>query len=341
MSESEPPTKFTKYGWLIYLVILALIISYGYFDVNYISKPSGEELDLNPEWVNEEITPLANLSCFECHSGLNGDQNITITGVDWFTSTHKEVGTTCADCHGGDEGDATIPMGSEGFIGKPEREDVPEICGDCHVEVYEIYKSSIHYSYVWDDELNTTTIASVCTDCHGIHHIETSNNPESPVFVNNRPDTCSECHEIEFYTYEDTYHSVFLKLGDELAATCSDCHGNHSVRPPSDPLSKVHPDNLPETCSIDCHENDLEIKVAQGYQHFEEDSGSSNLAFDSDDLDIKEKPYYVGPFDTRFWVPLFFNIITMVIIPSIFILIIVENVGQGIGRRLSSWKKKK
>jgi nitrate/TMAO reductase-like tetraheme cytochrome c subunit len=330
-----------KFTGFVLLLGFAILLIFTYFD----SKTADYTIPLHDQNEQEsevEVTPISNLSCIECHSSLSdlGNESLTIPGGDWFTSTHQEVGTTCPDCHGGDSTEPTDAMTGVNFVGKPDRESIPDICGNCHVEIFEEYQTSIHYSYITNNETNETSLASVCTDCHGIHHIERSNNPESPVYFQNSPETCAFCHESKHYTYEDSYHGIFIRYGNRNAATCADCHGNHDNLPPDDPESKVHPDNLPETCAK-CHGNNLDVKVAQGYQHFAEGSGSPDLVFNSDVLDIKEKPYYIGPFDTRFWVPLFFNIITFVIIPSIFILIMAENLGRKISRRLSSWKKKK
>jgi len=329
MSGPEPKSKLIKYGWLIYIIIVILVLAYVYLDIQSTPAPDIGGLNLNPEWENEEITPIANLSCFECHSGLNSSeaQNITM-GVDWFTSTHKEVGTTCPDCHGGDATDTTNPMGSEGFIGRPEREGIPGICGNCHVEVYEEYKTSIHYSYVWNEDINRTSLASVCTDCHGIHHIERVNNPESSIYFQNRPETCGKCHEAKYYSFEDTYHGAYMQLGSEIVASCSDCHGNHGNLPPSDPNSTVHQDNLPETCS-QCHGNELDLEITRGYVHNEGELGES------------EEAYRIFGFDLRIMIPFFYKLAIIGMVVGLVGLIIAENTGKFIGKKVLSWRKKK
>jgi hypothetical protein len=45
-----------------------------------------------------------------------------------------------------------------------------------------------------------------------------------------------------------------VQLGDTLVATCANCHPAHNVRPPSDPQSSVHPQNVAELCGS-CHGN--------------------------------------------------------------------------------------
>jgi hypothetical protein len=45
-----------------------------------------------------------------------------------------------------------------------------------------------------------------------------------------------------------------VELGDTSVATCISCHPAHSIKPPSDPLSSVHPLNVSKTCGA-CHAN--------------------------------------------------------------------------------------
>ena len=308
----------------------------------YCSDCHGGDLSVqvtNEEWFTNSSHKDYDINCVNCHEeGVN----FTTPGIEWYTSIHMEVGTTCADCHGGD------PTNIEGamignFIGKPDRNNVSKMCGNCHPDVFSEYKESIHYSFVYDEEAGETVRASVCTDCHGIHHIESSNNPESPTYVMNNPDTCAKCHDALYYSYEDSYHGIFLKYGNLYVAACADCHSNHNVRPAMDSESTTNPANLPLTCAgenDECHPNNLRVKVAEGYQHFDEHDSNPNLMFDKSDMDPKERAYYIGPIDIRYWVPLFFNVITMVLVPAIIVLMILENTAKPIGRRFQKWMKK-
>jgi len=245
-------------------------------------------------------TSLSN-SCAECHATLDRtDELHDNPSAVWFTSTHAEAGTSCADCHGGDEDiNATDPMNATGFIGQPDRNEIPSICGKCHFEDYQAYSESIHSSYIWDEDEGRATRASVCTDCHGVHHIEKANNPESPVNISNSPNTCAKCHDTQYYSYEDTYHGMFLYFGNDLVAVCADCHTNHDILPASDPMSTIHKDNLAETCEK-CHGGTLDNKVTEGFQH---NVGISQEA---------ARSYYIGPFDLRVLIPLFYTILISV-----------------------------
>jgi hypothetical protein len=53
--------------------------------------------------------------------------------------------------------------------------------------------------------------------------------------------------------YRTSVHGhLLLEEGDARVATCSSCHPAHSIKPPTDPTSSVHPLNVVETCGA-CH----------------------------------------------------------------------------------------
>jgi cytochrome b subunit of formate dehydrogenase len=52
----------------------------------------------------------------------------------------------------------------------------------------------------------------------------------------------------------DRFHGKAAKLGMEDSPRCADCHAPHAPLPAENPESKVHPDNLVETCGA-CHED--------------------------------------------------------------------------------------
>ncbi|HXF95037.1 MAG TPA: cytochrome c3 family protein [Gemmatimonadales bacterium] len=52
--------------------------------------------------------------------------------------------------------------------------------------------------------------------------------------------------------YASSVHGQLLRRGDQRVATCTSCHPAHRIRPPSDPLSSVHPLRVVQTCGS-CH----------------------------------------------------------------------------------------
>jgi len=80
------------------------------------------------------------------------------------------------------------------------------------------------------------------------------------------PQLCGSCHSDPAYMrqfnpglrtdqlsqYKTSVHGTRLAAGDTKVAVCVDCHSVHDLRPPSDPLSKVYPANIANTCAR-CH----------------------------------------------------------------------------------------
>ena len=84
-------------------------------------------------------------------------------------------------------------------------------------------------------------IPSLCGRCHADARFMKQYNPAL------RVDQLAE--------YATSVHGRRLReLGDPKVATCANCHPAHSIRPPSDPLSSVHPLKVAETCGR-CHGN--------------------------------------------------------------------------------------
>ncbi|MCX5900962.1 MAG: hypothetical protein NTX06_09560 [Proteobacteria bacterium] len=83
---------------------------------------------------------------------------------------------------------------------------------------------------------------------------------------------CSKCHEDAgflkrhnqpnvVYAYWETYHGKAVRMGDDTAPDCLDCHAStggsiHSMHGKNDPGSAVNPANRLNACSnLDCHPN--------------------------------------------------------------------------------------
>jgi hypothetical protein len=91
-------------------------------------------------------------------------------------------------------------------------------------------------------------IVHVCSRCHGDAEFMRRYNPAL------RVDQATE--------YDSSTHGRRLsELDDPKVATCASCHPAHSIRPPSDPKSSVHPFRVSETCG-NCH---ADPKYMEGY----------------------------------------------------------------------------
>ncbi len=205
-------------------------------------------------------------ACMECH----GDD--TMTGTDRFGGersmfVHSDTlrasvhsGLDCVSCH----------VDLDGVTDFPHTDEVkPVNCGTCHDDVNSIFMSSAHGLAL--DNPNSPD----CQSCHGGHNVLPQANPGSMVSAKNLPYTCASCHhkivlkqdpDIRITDSFDRYikgiHAEGIQKGIGSAASCNDCHGTHDLKKASDPTSKVHKMNLPNTCAK-CH-NDISIQYFRG-----------------------------------------------------------------------------
>ncbi len=155
------------------------------------------------------------------------------------------VSATCSNCHG-----AHLVLPADSSASTVNRRHIPATCGACHVGIAEVYDRSAHgVAYARGDTTDSGKSAPVCVDCHSAHEIVRADQPQWFLGV---VQECGTCHEHLYETYFDTYHGKVTHLGSTLAATCSDCHTPHDMRPMTDPESSVYPANLVATCAR-CH----------------------------------------------------------------------------------------
>ena len=79
-----------------------------------------------------------------------------------------------------------------------------------------------------------------------------ADDPNSPVYKTHIAATCGKCHADIAKVYGESVHGLALSQGSLEAPTCTNCHGEHDIQPPTDPQSKVFATNVSTTCS-DCH----------------------------------------------------------------------------------------
>lgn len=269
--------------------------------------------------------------CYHCHTKVVGE---------FRNNIHYQRGFTCADCHGGHvQFNATFisvdVMGGD-FIGKPSRNNITNICSECHVQETKDYKTSIH----WEQIEKGHPDAATCTDCHGTHEIRAIGDPKSSSNHQNSPATCAKCHSNKelmsawyygiktdrFDTYKESFHWKALSKGYMLVATCADCHGNHNTKSHTDPTSSTYPDNLPKTCGkVNCHPGaEFDPKIAVGLVHDKESLHTGELLFNKTGMDQQMKAYFLGPFDMAYWIALFFKILTTAVIGIFAAMVILD-----------------
>ena len=99
--------------------------------------------------------------------------------------------------------------------------------------------------------------------------------------------TCLQCHQNLLLSmryglgagnasdYEDSYHGLSLKLGNESAALCIDCHGAHNILPKHYEESMVSKTNIVATCQK-CHEDADEV-FSNSYSHTTDELSQDNI----------------------------------------------------------------
>ncbi len=129
------------------------------------------------------------------------------------SDVHASVGLSCHDCHGGNPS--------------------PELAGDAALAMDAEFPGNGYLGAP-----SREAMPGFCGRCHSDPAYMKRFKPDA------RVDQVSE--------YWTSQHGALLREGDELVATCVDCHGVHGIRRPSDPESSVHPTQVALTCRT-CH----------------------------------------------------------------------------------------
>ncbi len=142
--------------------------------------------------------------------------------------------STCLDCHGSLDGNLKV-------TGDQYAQDIHAqkglSCAACHggdptsMEAMDKKKG-------FKGHIDRKQIPELCAKCHADGAYMRQYNPSL------RTDQWAQ--------YKTSVHGKRLAGGDTKVAVCIDCHGVHGIRAVSDPLSKVHPLNVADTCSR-CH----------------------------------------------------------------------------------------
>ena len=184
------------------------------------------------------------ITCHRCHKR---------EGAEHYASAHFINDVQCKDCH---------KEIHEMTAWKGDKVRVIEKCTICHSD--DGYAESAHGKGVLGGNPDSPT----CSDCHGLHKIPILKGDE-PKMVGFRKEfhteICQKCHAdkemmernkvflIATQTYYESYHGKVEGLGyPALVAGCADCHGFHSILPPSDSKSLTSEGRLVETCGK-CH----------------------------------------------------------------------------------------
>lgn len=145
--------------------------------------------------------PMIPQTCAQCHSTIYETYRQSVHGAALTEEANQDV-PTCIDCHGVHNiGDPT----TNSF-----RNSTPYLCATCHTDETLMQKyglsTNVLNTYVADFHGTTVkmfeesfpdqpTNKPVCTDCHGVHDIQRTEDPQAGiVYKQNLLAKCQQCH---------------------------------------------------------------------------------------------------------------------------------------------------
>ncbi len=257
-------------------------------EANQVTLESGETLSLyvNPDAFGQSVHGQNEVACASCHADITSFphpektaktlRDVALQYSQTCEQCHSEKSTetkgsvhglahaagntnaaTCSDCHNPHE---------QKPVAELTKVDIANTCAQCHNAIFETYKTSIHGSALIGE--GNTDVAT-CTDCHGVHDIQSASSVE---FRNFTPQLCSKCHTdpavMDKYglstevlnTYVADFHGTTVTLFQSTSpdhptnkAVCTDCHGVHDIRKVDDPQYGIAmKENLLVKCQ-NCH----------------------------------------------------------------------------------------
>ena len=142
-------------------------------------------------------------NCIDCHSMLQGKAGQVVS--IYKTSTHSRVNVRCDGCHGGDSSQSEKTKAHAGdFIARPDTTATLEMCGACHRQPLEFFKSSRHVA------ARPNAGRLDCVECHGVHGIGAAS--ESFRWTQ----FCAGCHGLEYLPQLPRTFQEMLALADDL-----------------------------------------------------------------------------------------------------------------------------
>jgi cytochrome b subunit of formate dehydrogenase len=185
---------------------------------------------------------IAKVQCKTCHA-----DEVKAFGA----SVHSLLGeSACASCHG-----SAHELTAAQTL-------APKKCTECHAQEVSEFEGSTHGAAAKNGDPDAPT----CFSCHGsIHDIKAASETGSMVAGKQLADTCAKCHSDSGFlsrhkipvahpvdSYKQSVHGRAIAAGNDKAANCNSCHGNHNIYPARDARSSVNHWKIADTCG-ECH----------------------------------------------------------------------------------------
>jgi hypothetical protein len=164
---------------------------------------------------------------------------VVISGLLILTAASVQAQTknSCLDCHSG----LPEPLGvTEEKFAQDVHAQRGLTCASCHGgdPTSDDPDKAMSRKAGWKGKIDRRQIPQLCGSCHSDPAYIRQFNPSL------RTDQLSQ--------YHSSVHGKRLASGDSKVAVCTDCHGVHDLKAPSDPRSRVNPMNVAHTCAH-CH----------------------------------------------------------------------------------------
>ena len=226
-----------------------------------MKSEKGKDISINP--AKHAASAHAALACQDCHTSIKDFPHpAKIAKVECATchdaeaksfasSAHSVLSeTACATCHG-----SVHELVAANNL-------MPAKCAECHAPELKEFADSIHGQAAKRGDPD----APKCVSCHGeIHSLKPASEPDSAVARKNLADSCAKCHSDPAFlsrhkipvahpveSYKQSVHGRAIAAGNEKAADCNNCHGNHNIYPARDERSRVNHWKVSQTCG-ECH----------------------------------------------------------------------------------------
>jgi Zn-finger protein len=179
--------------------------------------------------ISHELLPDARVwipqTCARCHSAIYDLYKESVHGAALIGEGNLDV-PTCIDCHGVHN---IVDPTTTAF-----RLSSPQMCGKCHTDSTVVGKyglsTDVLDTYVADFHGSTVTLFEkqspdeqtnkpVCYDCHGIHDIVRSDDPQKGLSVRqNLLVRCQECHPSASENFPESWLSHYIPSPEKYPA---------------------------------------------------------------------------------------------------------------------------
>ncbi len=244
-------------------------------DATLTKDENGKTISLHVDDAKFKGSVHSMFSCTDCHTDIKAFPHDPTPAKPKCATCHADQQTAydhgvhakaaaagntnvakCQDCHGS----VHELLAASDPKSKVARGNIPTTCGACHGQKFVMASSGISAApfLSYQESVHGKAVAAgmdsaaVCTDCHGQHDILAATDPKSPINKFNVPNTCAKCHDDVRKVYVQSTHGQAIARGNWQAPVCTDCHGIHTIKAPTDPSSAVASGNVQNTCGS-CH----------------------------------------------------------------------------------------